>query len=52
MIDNLMSFDEFQEDSFDKTPYFGYVYLTYCEPEDKFYLGKKISQLFKNSKTR
>lgn len=50
MLENLISFEEFQEDSFDKTPYFGYVYLTYCEPEDKFYLGKKVLNFSKTVK--
>ena len=42
MLENLMSFDELLDEDFDRTPYYGYVYLTYCEPEDLFYLGKKV----------
>ena len=42
IIENSVTLEEHIENN--PTPpegYWGHIYLTYCEPEDKYYLGKK-----------
>lgn len=50
MIDNLMSFDELLDENLDKSQYYGFIYITFCNPEDKMYIGKKVFKFTRNVK--
>ena len=41
MIGNLQDFNELLAEGFNTEEYEGFIYLTYCIPEDLYYLGKK-----------
>lgn len=41
MIEGLREFDELLAEGFNTEEYEGFIYLTHCEPEGLYYLGKK-----------